>query len=374
MSYISNAMGWLLAQLSNLLGDNFAASVFVFTIIVNLLMLPLTIKTQKSTAKQAKIKPKLDALKKKYGNDKQKYSQAMSELYSKEGISMSGGCLPMIVRLFVMLGVYYAVISPLTYVQRIDTTAINNAKTQTKIVKTVEADSIAWDEALLNEKMADSSVIDRAALYNSDDLTFYAKLSIVEDGYNSGDEAIVKAVDANAITQEIDLVSYLTSTNEHYKTIKDEYTSNGGSIDDLDKINFDFLGIDLTETPHFSWNFSNFEVIWLIPLSSFAVAMLTSIISMRMQKKANPDAPNMAGMMLIMPLFSLYIAFKVPGAVGFYWTCSNIVASGLQYATQAMYGPNVMLAREQSANIVKRAKVEKAKISSVSEKGEDAVK
>lgn len=374
MSYISNAMGWLLAQLSNLLGDNFAASVFVFTIIVNLLMLPLTIKTQKSTAKQAKIKPKLDALKKKYGNDKQKYSQAMSELYSKEGISMSGGCLPMIVRLFVMLGVYYAVISPLTYVQRIDTTAINNAKTQTKIVKTVEADSIAWDEALLNEKMADSSVIDRAALYNSDDLTFYAKLSIVEDGYNSGDEAIVKAVDANAITQEIDLVSYLTSTNEHYKTIKDEYTSNGGSIDDLDKINFDFLGIDLTETPHFSWNFSNFEVIWLIPLSSFAVAMLTSIISMRMQKKANPDAPNMAGMMLIMPLFSLYIAFKVPGAVGFYWTCSNIVASGLQYATQAMYGPNVMLAREQSANIVKRAKVEKAKISSVSQKGEDAVK
>ncbi len=369
MSYISNAMGWLLAQLSTLLGDNFAASVFVFTLIVNLLMLPLTIKTQKSTAKQAKLKPKLDALKKKYGNDKQKYSQAMSELYSKEGVSMSGGCLPMIVRLFVMLGVYWAVISPLTYVQRIDTAAIENAKIQTQFVKTVEADSISWDEELLAERMADSEVIDRAALYNSEDLEFYAKLSIVEDGWYSDDEEIVKAVKANAITQEIDLVSYLTGkdANGHYMTIKDEYTSNGGSIDDLDKINFMFLGIDLTDTPNFSWNFSNFEVIWLIPLSSFAVAMITSVISMRMQKKANPDAPSMAFMMLMMPLFSLYIAFKVPGAVGFYWTCSNLVASGLQYITQAIYGPNVMLAREQSANIIKRAKVEQAKISAVSD-------
>ncbi|MEE1047347.1 MAG: YidC/Oxa1 family membrane protein insertase, partial [Clostridia bacterium] len=73
MSFISNIMGWVLAQLSELCAHNFAASVVLFTIIVNLLMLPLTIKTQKSTAKQAKLKPKLDALKKKYGNDKQKY-------------------------------------------------------------------------------------------------------------------------------------------------------------------------------------------------------------------------------------------------------------------------------------------------------------
>ncbi len=365
MKIFSKPMGWLLAQLSNLLGNNFAASVFVFTLLINLIMLPLTIKSQKSTAKQAKLRPKLDALKKKYGNDKQKYSQAMSELYTKEGVSMSGGCLPMVVRLLIMLGVYSAVISPLTYVLRIDEGAITKAKLQTQFVKTVEADTLGWSEYGLDEKIADAAVIDRAALYNSEDYTFYAKLAIVEEKYEAGDETVKKAVNGNVITQEIDLVSYLTGKNEHYATIVDVYEENGGSIDDLDSINFTFLGIELTQSPHFSWNFSNFETIWLIPIASFATAMISSIISMRMQKKNNPDAPNMAAMMLIMPLFSLFIAFKVPGAVGFYWVCSNIVASGLQNVTQALYGPNAVLAKDQATNIIKRADAEKQRMSRI---------
>ncbi len=365
MNYISKAMGWILAELSRLVGYNFAASVLIFTIIVNLLMLPITIKTQKSTAKQAKLKPKLDALKKKYGNDKQKYSQAMSELYSKEGVSMSGGCLPMIIRLFVMLGVYSAVISPLTYVQQINKDAIDSAKVQTQLVRTVEDNRISWDEALLNAKMADSAVLERAASYGSNDIEFFAKLSIVEEKW-SNDEAIKKEVDSKAITQEIDLVKYLTTENEHYGTIKDVYKEKGGNIDDLDRIEFDLFGINLTDTPVFSWNFSNFQVIWLIPFASFATAMITSIISMRLQKKTNPDAPNMATMMFIMPLFSLFIAFKVPGAVGFYWVCSNVVSSGLQFTTQALYGPNVVLAKDQANNIIKRAKTEREKIDRVS--------
>ena len=65
---ISKPMGWILARLSELCNNNFALSVLIFTVLVNLLMLPLTIKSQKSTAKQAKIKPKMDALKKKYGS------------------------------------------------------------------------------------------------------------------------------------------------------------------------------------------------------------------------------------------------------------------------------------------------------------------
>ncbi|MBQ1183347.1 MAG: YidC/Oxa1 family membrane protein insertase, partial [Clostridia bacterium] len=90
MSFISEPMGWILAQLSKLFQGNFAGSVLIFTILVNIVMLPLTLKSQKSTAKQAKVKHKLDALKKKYGDDRQKYSMAMQELYNKEGISMGG--------------------------------------------------------------------------------------------------------------------------------------------------------------------------------------------------------------------------------------------------------------------------------------------
>ena len=128
MSFISEPMGWILAQLSKLFNGNFAGSVLIFTILVNIVMLPLTLKSQKSTAKQAKVKHKLDALKKKYGDDRQKYSMAMQELYNKEGISMGGGCMPMIVRFILMMGVYYAIMSPFSYVANIDKTAINAAK------------------------------------------------------------------------------------------------------------------------------------------------------------------------------------------------------------------------------------------------------
>ncbi|MEG1887336.1 MAG: YidC/Oxa1 family membrane protein insertase, partial [Oscillospiraceae bacterium] len=93
MDIISVPMGWILKQLSHLCGGNFAIAVFIFTVLVNLVMLPLTIKSQKSTAKQAKLKPRLDAIKKKCGDDKMKYQQATQDLYSTEGISMSGGCL-----------------------------------------------------------------------------------------------------------------------------------------------------------------------------------------------------------------------------------------------------------------------------------------
>ena len=187
MSFISEPMGWILAQLSELFRNNFAISVFVFTVLVNILMLPLTLKSQKSTAKQAKVKHKLDALKKKYGDDRQKYSMAMQEVYNKEGISMGGGCLPMIVRLFLMLGVYYAIMSPFTYVANIDTKAMNAAKEWASYVRTVdgEKDSAVTDDqwaALgLETRVNDPQVLAMADKYGDHDATYYAKLTILND-------------------------------------------------------------------------------------------------------------------------------------------------------------------------------------------------
>ena len=108
-------LGFILQQLSYLFNGSFAASVFVFTVVINLLMIPLSIKSQKSSVAQMRIRPKLDALKKKYGDDRQKFAIAQQELMQEEGVSMSGGCLPLLIRMPIMLGIYYVILSPLKY-------------------------------------------------------------------------------------------------------------------------------------------------------------------------------------------------------------------------------------------------------------------
>ena len=128
-------------------------------------------------------------------------------------------------------------------------------------------------------------------------------------------------------------------------------------------INFNLFGLNLTETPKFSFNiFGDFQAIWLMPIFSFASQMLVSFISTRMQKKANPDAPNMTGMLLMMPLFSLYIGFLVPGGVSFYWVCSSLIGGLLQVVIQHVYGPQRLLAGERAKELAKQCDFEAGQI------------
>ncbi len=386
MSFISEPMGWILAQLSKLFQGNFAGSVLIFTILVNIVMLPLTLKSQKSTAKQAKVKHKLDALKKKYGDDRQKYSMAMQELYNKEGISMGGGCMPMIVRLILMMGVYYAIMSPFTYVANIDKTAINAAKEWTAYVRVVDGEkedntltSAQWTALGFEEKVNDPAVIALAEKHGSKDVAHYAKLVILND-VNKMDKSQVKdksveevargKISKSLVTREVEIAAYLSNDNAKYEPIVAEvFDLNNGNRDALNAFDFDLFGIDLRDTPNFSWNIiKGFQLSWLIPLASFFTALLTGVITSKLQKKANPEAPNMMGMMLMMPLVSLFIAFGFPCAVGFYWACSSLVSGGIQILTQMFYGPAVVNAREQAQNIVLRAKKENTKIAEIENK------
>ena len=123
-SIINIPLGIILKFVAGIFGGNFAAAVFIFTLIINLILIPLSIKSQKASVQQTRIKPKLDELKKRYGDDKQKYSEAMQKLYQEENVSMAGGCLPMILRLVIMMSIYYLIMSPLTYMTGVDKTKI----------------------------------------------------------------------------------------------------------------------------------------------------------------------------------------------------------------------------------------------------------
>ncbi len=297
---INIPLGWVLRFIASAFQGNFAAAVFIFTLLINIVFIPLTIKSQKSAVSQLRIKPKLDELKAKYGDDKQKYSMAMQELYQKEGVSMSGGCLPMIIRLVIMMSIYYLIMSPITYLM----TGVS-AEALSEATKALEATGV----------------------------------KIVQ---GRSELQIIGAVLSKAI-----------NAPEILEACKD--------------INFNFFGIALTETPKFSFNiFGDFKLIWIMPLLAFAAQMVTSVISTKMQKINNPDAPSMTGMMLTMPLISLFIGFSLPGGVTFYWACSSLIGGLAQVAVQYFYGPHKLLSQERAKELSKQCDFEEGQIKKLS--------
>lgn len=293
---INIPLGWVLEFLARIFGGNFAASVFVFTLLANLAFIPLSIKSQKSSVQQTRIKPKLDELKKRYGDDKQKYSEAMQQLYQEENVSMSGGCLPMIVRLVIMMSIYWLIMSPLTYLLHIDKSVITDAMTQLGLAANAR-----------------------------------------------GELQIIEAVRSGSLN-----IPEIASK--------------------LSTLNFNFFGINLTQTPKFSFDiFHDAQLIWVMPIIAFLAQMLTSVLSTSMQKKINPDAPNMMGMMLTMPLISLFIGFSLPGGVTFYWACSSLIGGFIQLAVQQFYGPHKMLSRERLKELNKECDFEETQIKKINQ-------
>ena len=273
---INVPLSYVLNFFADIFGGSFAAAVFSFTVLINLVMLPLSIKSQKSSVDQTRIKPKLDLLKQKCGDDKQKYSAEVQNLYREENVSMSGGCLPLLLRLVFMMSIYYLITSPLTYL-----------------------------------------------------------LGLSSD--------VIKSVPTSGNYAELGAIQTILGNPSKYPDLYEAVKS----------IDFTIFGLDLTQTPVFSINIiKNWNPIWIIPLTSFAAQMLTSFVTLRIQKRNNPEAPSMTGMLLFMPIISLIIGFKVPAGVAFYWACSSLISGGIQSAIQFFYGPHRMLANIRAKQIV----------------------
>ncbi|MDN3653067.1 membrane protein insertase YidC [Thalassotalea ponticola] len=106
---ISQPLFWLLLKIQSLV-VNWGVAIIVITIIVKMLLYPLTKAQYTSMAKMRKIQPKMAALKERYGNDRQKMSQAMMELYRKEKVNPAGGCLPLLIQMPIFLALYWVFI------------------------------------------------------------------------------------------------------------------------------------------------------------------------------------------------------------------------------------------------------------------------
>jgi YidC/Oxa1 family membrane protein insertase len=91
------------------LGQNFAVAIAVVTVILRLITLPLTLPQQRSAKKMQEIQPELQALQKKYKDDKEKLAQAQMELYKRAGVNPLGGCLPLLIQFPIWIGLYQSI-------------------------------------------------------------------------------------------------------------------------------------------------------------------------------------------------------------------------------------------------------------------------
>ncbi len=294
---IAVPLGWLLECIYKFIPNYFVA-IFLFTLLVRLLMFPLSLKSQKMQAERAKLAPRLERIQKKYAQDPKKLQEKQMALYEKEGVSMTGGCLPMLVQMIVLLGIISVIYSPLKHLTDVPTPVVDAAMT----AMTGEGEE---DAKYFQGYYKELRILNNLQKYEGDVKAEIAKL----DGY---DESKAQA------------------NYDKMLTLKNQFT---------------FGKLSLLQNPGeggvgaISW-------LWLIPLFSGLTALASSIIAMSFNKKLTSSEVKQPGqgcsngmMMYMMPLFSLYITFTVPGGVGIYWICSNVIATVQSIVLNKIYDP-----------------------------------
>ena len=127
--FFANLFGYLLQFLYGLV-NNYGIAIILFTVIIKLILLPLSIKQQRTVKKSSELQEKMKVIQFKYKNDPEKMNQAMMDLYKTENMSPFSGCLTAIIQLLLLLSIFYLVRSPLTFMEKIPQDNINNYITQ----------------------------------------------------------------------------------------------------------------------------------------------------------------------------------------------------------------------------------------------------
>lgn len=274
--YIVMALGWIIKTIYELVG-NYGLAIILFTIVVKLLLLPLNIKSQHAMKKQQKLQPILAELQKKYANDQQKLQQETMKLYKDNNVSMTGGCLPMLIQMPIMVALYQAIQKPLTYMFNVP-------------YKNVPQDIIE-------------------------------KVTNLKDMAVAAGENVTMTVEQLLKTDQITISSWAGKF--------------GGDVHEW-FINFNFLGMDLSQKPQAAISFLGdvanhwgTVLLLLIPILAVISSVAQSKISMRMsgqQNNPNDQTQSMNKMMTwMMPLMTGYFTLILPAGIGIYWIISGIV-------------------------------------------------
>ena len=278
--FITRPLGWIIEQIYNLV-SNYGLAIIIFTIIVKLILLPLNVKSQKAMKKQQKIQPILAELQEKYKNDQQKLQTEMMKLYKENNISMTGGCMPMLLQFPILIGLYQVIQKPLSFILGVD-----------------------W---------AAADVINKV---------YFLKDKMIELGADLGSLANY-TMEQLANMSQIQLSNWARIVN---------------GVEDPWVMNFNLFGLDLSQNPSvvldyiMKTDFSRPAVFALLLIP--ALAVLSQWASMKLtQKQSGQNQQNQEGqaaqmsksMNMMMPIMTLFFTFTLPSGIGLYWIVSSLM-------------------------------------------------
>ena len=315
--FLYGFFGYLFRFLLPIVG-NYGLALVLFTVFFRVILLPTTIKQQKSSAKMVRLQPKLRRIREKYQDynpqeRNMKIQQETSELYQREGYSsMGASCAPLLVQLPILWGLYGIIRQPLKFVLEISEEAI-------------------------------------AALTSA-----VTELGIVSGTGKSGQAAAY---------MEASIISNLEAIVEGKPELLTQF---GAEIEKIRAFDFSVFGIDLGSIPkefYGEFGISKASILVLaIPVLSGLTSLLTSVLTQVRQKKNNPQMENqqmMGCMMLSMPLMSLWFTWSMPVAMGMYWILSNILAFVQTLIIGHIYAPRKTVAKLMVEETVYRRSYEK---------------
>ena len=277
--------GWILNQLYHLLG-NYGMAVILFAVIVQLVLLPITMKSKKSMMKMSRLQPRFQEIQRKYADDKQKQNEAIQKLQQEEGATMGcGGCLWSFVPMLILIPLYSVIRQPIQY--------------------------------LLGESVENVNLI-----------------------INTIKDAAPELFTGNAYYNQIIAAQYIPQYAEQIREVIPNISQNT-----LEGINFGFLGINLGLTPQFNvfkwsaWDWAHIGL-FLTALLSAGSQVLQMFVSQKMNNSVITDKNGIQDketaqksqanqqskmMMWMMPLMSLWIGFTVPAGLSLYWFVGGVV-------------------------------------------------
>ena len=307
IAFLSNIFGYLLNFFYNLIG-NYGIAIILFSLVVKLLMIPLSIKQQKSQQKSIKLQDEMKQIQFKYKNDPEKLNQETMALYKRENMSPFSGCLLAIIQMILLFSVFYMVREPLTYMKKIDSEQINSYV------------NISKEENLVQNQA-------------------YAQIAVISEANN------IKQ------SQQKEGIELSESQVKLQETIGDN----------LDSVctNMNFLDIDLSKVPtQSSGDFKVYIIPVLYVISSFASMKLTTMQSKKNKNKSvevkkeintasednkieenneskeliskkeddeDPMAQANKNMSLLMPIMAVSISLIAPLGLALYWLTNNIL-------------------------------------------------
>lgn len=319
---IAKLLGWLMDgvyKVMLMLGiNNVGLSIIIFTIIIYMLMFPLTYKQQKFSKLSQKMQPELQAVNKKYQGKKDQASMmAMQEetqaIYDKYGVSMTGSCVQLLIQMPLLFALYRVFLNVPAYVTSVkdNFSALVSGIMATEGYQEKMA-QIVTDLKITTQPTADFTVTDTTALSNS----------IVD------------------VLNKMNTAGWDT-LKEIFPSLTDTISSTYETVSHVNN----FLGMNIADSPWqiITAGFAGGSMLlafaaFMIPVTSY----LTQVGSMKLaqqntgnKKNGNAQADAMAQQMEMMnktmPLMSLFICFTVPVGLGIYWIMSAVVRIVQQY-------------------------------------------